>query len=76
MLAPSAILAQVQALQRNLLMEEHRVRFARAWNWVDAHLIITYGEDADIGKLLRQVLTVLISSVHATGMWYEALMTG
>lgn len=31
---------------------------------------------AEIGKLLRQVLTVLISSVHATGMWYEALMTG
>jgi hypothetical protein len=50
------ILVRVQRLQRLLLMDEHRDTFARAWNWVDAYLRCTHGEQSDLYRLLRQAM--------------------
>ena len=50
------ILIKVQQLQRRLLSAEHRSTFARAWNWVDAHLQCVYGADSDMYMMLRQAL--------------------
>ena len=48
------ILVKMQQLQRLLTGKDAAV-FAQAWNWIDAYLCITHGEESDLYRFLRQV---------------------
>ena len=57
------ILVKMQQLQR-LLTGKDAAMFAHAWNWIDAYLRITHGEESDLYRFLRQVHARAWMDIH------------
>ena len=49
-------LVRVADLQRCLLDEANSEVFAKAFNWIEAFLLITLGNDSEVHAMLRQAM--------------------